>query len=507
MQLRNPVLALAVVTFAPGCTAGSAKNLAQDAAVDVAHHDGSADASHDVRRAPTDAGRDAADVIGHPDATAFDGAPQRDATSSVDASSLDASSVDAPGEAETSPPLSVSPAWSDSNLPPEGWRPVSYTGLHAPDAYHIPWSALCASGTIACNGSDPKYDDASSAKIAAVVMGSAFGVIKICDGAGVKAAPDSPTGTPSPCNAGDYGVGTYFSHDSDPVYKIHCTAGWGCGYGVAGDGSDNLEGEMVHIPLEAIPQMGGDSHLFVMNEDTGIECGFWVTESQATTVSAETQYFLTAGGTLNIGSGGCGSLRTDLEGQGTFFAAMAAQTEPVSTLLRAEELLGPHHDGHGYIDHALYLSVSGNNHQVVYPAAATDGVCGSAGPNSEGEVIYLDTAGYDALMASGAAPWKKTWLAAAHDFGFYDLDSSGCGGNWTNFLAWGGGSYVAAGVPDPWDALAALAATDPNPNDFSVANDLDSYNLDLSDTGLTQANFHVLALAYVECVMKGTNCP
>lgn len=400
-----------------------------------------------------------------------------------------------PSPSPSSSPIST--GYTNTNLPPIGWSPlVTHGPAIAPDAAHINWLAACAVATpvITCAGGEPLAIVNSPQIIAQTFPASSAGVMGWCTTAGYTATSGGHPGS-STCQGKDTMSGVFFASNSDPLYKITCVT-YACGYGIGsgGTGTDSLSGESVHIANGSIPNLGGDAHLTIFNEQAGTTCQFWNTENAAGHPDA-----LSGGGNLNVGDGSCGALDANTDGTGRFIA-YASGVEMSRFLVRPEELLA------GHITHALYLSVSNNAPRThAWPASSTDGTCSGSNLGVQGMVYYLSTAGYNRLMASNASAIKKTMLRVYHEYGVFDFDSSGCGSpsaNYSNFLGWDPLLYTQTGQTSPWaTVLAGLPASD-----VSASGDYRLMSLSLAGTNLTAADFSVLPLGAAQCVVTGVAC-
>lgn len=408
-----------------------------------------------------------------------------------------------PGMAAAHPlptPKAVSTGYSNTHLPPAGWNPLVTLGpTSAPDASRISWPAVCAARhpAISCRNGEPSPHENSAAIIAETFMRGTGGVMGWCSTSGYTATFGGSPGSQT-CQGHDTMSGLFFATSSDPAYKIHCAV-YACGSGTKGDGSDNLEGQSVHIADGSIPNLGGDGHLSIINERANLICEFW--QAGPSPHSA-----LRRGGSLTVGQGSCGTLSSAWDGVSGIFNAYSSNLETTRFLVRPEELLS------GHIPHALYASVSNNasGHVHAWPATFSDGACGTASNlGVEGMVYYLSTAGYRRLMASKAHLLKKTMLRVYHEYGVFDLDSSGCNrppDNYTNFLGWDPQLWTQHGRRNPWETIRTALAAGGNPRDISHDGDYWRMNLDLSDTGLTAADFSVLPFNDARCVVTGVSC-
>jgi chitodextrinase len=219
-----------------------------------------------------------------------------------------------------------------------------------------------------------------------------------------------------PTGANDWQHPYYFSHASDPVYTVHCTQ-YSC---------PSMEGQQVRIPSAARPAGGGDGHMTILDQSTGVEWDFW----KASTPSG-------SGGTLNVASGG--KLRIDGDARLSGSSANAAMTGLVAGPVRPEELLN------GSIPHAIDIIAPTTNGTYVYPASKTAGGA-TAGAPPDGQLFKLDYT--DAEIANSGLPaWKKAILTAAAHYGLYVTDT---GGGTLHFVSQQTyASYGAAG----WNAL------------------------------------------------------
>jgi hypothetical protein len=203
----------------------------------------------------------------------------------------------------------------------------------------------------------------------------------------------------------DYEHPVVYSQPTDPEYTVHCVK-YGC---------DDLEGKRVRIPVGARPAGGGDGHLAVVDQASGLEYDLYETGTPGG-----------SGGTLNVGSGGVSridgtGISVDLDGDGVISEATAAKFGLLAGIVRAEELAA------GKINHALFITVPCGAQSPAYVAPALKG--GTLCSDNTNRVpmgarlrLNMSDAEIDALNVE---PWKKAVLHALHTYGAYMGDTGG----------------------------------------------------------------------------------
>ena len=204
----------------------------------------------------------------------------------------------------------------------------------------------------------------------------------------------------------------YFARTSDPVINVHCTGEFGS-TSCQGANGVNVDGAQIHVPAGAKPSSNGDSHMVVIETDTGQEYDFW--------------HARVSGSTLTAGTGSMASMTT---GNGTGQSQDAASLSMAAGLLRPSELLA------GHIDHPLVIDIpctngAGKDSGYVYPASGGWGEnCGQywneteAGAPAIGQLFKLNMT--DAQIAASAAPvWERTIMTALAHYGAYAEDTNG----------------------------------------------------------------------------------
>jgi hypothetical protein len=226
----------------------------------------------------------------------------------------------------------------------------------------------------------------------------------------------------------DYDHPIYYSRPTDPEYTIRCRQ-W-----VA---TCELEGAKVRIPAGARPAGGGDGHLTVIDQASGLEYDLWKAESLPS-----------GGGTLYTGHGGI----TRVDGDGLGSAGTAAKFGLAAGVIRPEELAA------GRIDHALFMTVKCTNGSYVWPApSAGSRTCSSMGLSNAdapalGQHFFLSMS--DAEIDALAVPaWKRTVLRAAARYGMFVGDTGADALGWM-LLMQSSQSYTSFGHADPWVAQA-----------------------------------------------------
>jgi len=222
----------------------------------------------------------------------------------------------------------------------------------------------------------------------------------------------------------DFSHPTYWSQPDDPWFTLHCLKDWGrC----------QLEGERIQIPDEAMIPTGSDAHMTVVDQRTGWEYDFWQVEDKPK-----------GGGTLTFSWGG----KTKIDGEGIDVDSNAARFGEMAGLIRAEELEA------GHIDHALFLSITCDSGEFVYPADHLGRSCESIGRSNEnapamGARFQLDMSDAE-IDALDMPAWKKAVLRAMARYGMYVGDT---GGTWGVKLE-GGITYTSFGYEDRYVAFA-----------------------------------------------------
>jgi hypothetical protein len=204
----------------------------------------------------------------------------------------------------------------------------------------------------------------------------------------------------------------YFASPSDPVMTIVCTEEEGPNT-CQGANKVNINGARIHVPAGAKPGNNWDSHMTIVETDTGQEYDMW-----RTTVSGSTI-------TTWLGSMSNTSTSTGLgeEGDAADFALTAG-------LLRPSELAS------GQINHALVIDLpctDGHGRTVGYAWPATGGwgeACGDywnetpTGAPTIGQLFKLDMTDAQ-IAASGAPRWEQTIMTALAHYGAYAEDTNG----------------------------------------------------------------------------------
>lgn len=407
--------------------------------------------------------------------------------------------------AATPPPFSTS--YTNANPPPAGWNPLGSTGLNE---VNINWPQMCSRARITCQNGDPPYLSNLATVVTDTLNPNYVMLFHICTSAGYTGTYNGSQGSQSCQSGADESIGTFFAAASDPSYTMTVVVYPPGGFGPSGTGG-TFNGQAIHIPNGFLPNLSNDHHGTVIDEVNHVECDLWRVGDPANDPPSYAISPLSGGGALNVANGSCGKLDIHTEGQNNYFVGIADGRPAAVYLLRAEDILGPSKDGNGVLTHALYLSVSNNKPGFVYPAAVSDGHCSGQtfDVGQEGYRYYLDTAGYNVLLASAAPAWKKTLLAAFHFYTAVDSDTSGCSSlianNYTNALAWGPMMYTQSGINNPWDDFINLAKIDTS--DVTSNGDQYAIQLNLAGTGLTYSSFHVLKAGLDQCLITNSSNP
>jgi hypothetical protein len=246
----------------------------------------------------------------------------------------------------------------------------------------------------------------------------------------------------APDTGSDWYHPVYFSSRTDPVHTLHCTRDWG---------TCEVEGHRVRVPDGVRPAGGGDGHLAVVDQETGVEYDLWQADPPTP-----------GGGTLTSSWGG----RTEVAGDGLGSDATAAHFGLLAGVIRAAEMEA------GRIDHALFMTVGCTAHAYVYPARGYASDCEDE-PDAPavGQRFWLDMsdAEIDDLDVPG---WKRTILRALAAYGAYVGDT---GGNESfGFHFESGSTYTSFGAEDPMAAFARAQDDGVSARDGRYAFDLGS---------------------------------
>jgi hypothetical protein len=219
----------------------------------------------------------------------------------------------------------------------------------------------------------------------------------------------------------DFGHPTFYSQPGDPVFRLHCyETAWGrC----------DIEDEEIRIPDAARPASGGDSHLTVVDQQSGWEYDLYKVRSKPP-----------GGGTLEFRWGG----RTRIDGDGLGSDATAARFGNLAGIIRASELDA------GHIDHALFMVARCDAGRWVYPAQKGGRSCDVLGLSTTdappmGTRLQLAMSS-EQINALQVPSWKKTILRAMATYGAIFGDTGG--GGW-GVQAESGTTYTSFGAPDP----------------------------------------------------------
>ncbi len=212
----------------------------------------------------------------------------------------------------------------------------------------------------------------------------------------------------------------------------------------------NISKQPVPIPANAVPQIGGDNHLLVVDSAARQAYDYWGWKDCSFVINfIQANYCPLTGGVANIDGNGVG-------GGGT-----ASEIAPTGGVIRTYEV------EEGAIEHALLLTTpstcfSANapkdsvNTQFVYPALHTDG--GVAGGSSNqatclqmGQRIQLPPS-VDLTKITFNSPFEKMVATALQKYGAYVSDTSGSMSFYAEYDRTGRNVYQKAGVPAGTDA-------------------------------------------------------
>jgi hypothetical protein len=217
----------------------------------------------------------------------------------------------------------------------------------------------------------------------------------------------------------DYAHPVYFARSSDPVHTLSCQGRFGpC----------PIDGRQVRIPVRAQPARGGDAHLAVIDQQTGIEYDLF----EARKSPQDRVVRFTFGGTTSIG------------GDGLAAGATASGFGLLAGSIRAAEL------ERGAIRHALFMTALCDNGTFVPPAVKSGQACSEIGrsnanapPMGARLQLHLSRRAIDALDVPF---WTRAILVALARYGAFIGDTGGS--------SWGlqlesGATYTSFGRPDP----------------------------------------------------------
>jgi hypothetical protein len=214
---------------------------------------------------------------------------------------------------------------------------------------------------------------------------------------------------------------TYFAHLSDPLVKITSCSGR-----CQDSSGASIVGTSFHIPQGAKSGSNTDSHITVIETDTGDEYGFWRTSLNWTTKT------MTAANGDKINTATGTGIQLHVGADAGHFALSGG-------LIRPNELLDATNN-HTYINHALALNVpcvaSGGTSGIpssVFPAlTASGGTIGSDGcvDSSKGDgtpygsLLMLNMS--DTSIQTGGYPlWQQTIMKTLSHYGAYVTDTHG----------------------------------------------------------------------------------
>jgi hypothetical protein len=225
----------------------------------------------------------------------------------------------------------------------------------------------------------------------------------------------------------------YFANSSDPLMTIKCTSEYG-GNGCTGENGVDINGMQIHIPSGANPTANGDSHMIVVEVNTGLEFDMFHTS--------------VSGSTLTMGTG---SEDNSVTGLGLNDQGTASGISELAGLLRPSELQA------GKINHALTIDLPCTSDSYVYPANGPYGdYCGEffnesqTGAPANGQLLMLDMTPSQ-ISNSGAPGWEQTIMTAMADYGAYVEDTQG---SWDtgeiDIFQQDPASWTDLGEPDQW---------------------------------------------------------
>jgi len=230
---------------------------------------------------------------------------------------------------------------------------------------------------------------------------------------------------------------SYFANPADPLIKISSCSGR-----CLDQNGVSIVGSSFHIPKNAVPGGNTDSHLDVIETDTGNEYDFWQASVNYTT------------GTMTATNG---DLDNVLTGTGVQLkvGADAAGFSLLGGLLRPSELLD-NTNSSTPINHALVLDVgcvaNGSTSGIpssVYPSITrgSDGCIDSSkgdGP-PYGSLFKLNMSDSE-IAASGAPSWEQTIMKTISHYGAYVSDTQSVDSMY--IFAQTCDSWTTLGVPD-----------------------------------------------------------
>ena len=337
----------------------------------------------------------------------------------------------------------ASVVYADGNYPPSG-----YTFPWAPNPFTQP---ACANDP--CATPSDFMDSNSTAMVTSLYNSYGFNLGNLYEGL----PPDNT-------------FPTYYTSTNAPVFNVYCDAGCGSGSPLS-----------VRITNGATASSGSDHHLDVINLSTGVETliGQFNETGPGTGGTSNPVY---NGGTIYAGYAGVCTL--------TAFASFgnACQNGGTGSKLPSQPLVvDPREVNAGAVNHTIFIATGCSSTSYVFPAGASDGLCGANGPKY-GERLWLDLTQAQ-INALGNNACITTILINMHKYGWMIADNNG-GGSAINIQAVGPTSFTLWGLTNPWTTFWTNCTGSPSGNALTIPT-----------TGITQSNIHVLGV----CVNEG-NC-
>ena len=258
----------------------------------------------------------------------------------------------------------------------------------------------------------------------------------------------------------DYGFPIYrtaYGANAMPV-KIHCTEPWG---------KCKVEGTTVYLDARERPQDGGnpghDSHLAIVDTQTGLEYDFWGTQ------------WPPKNGILNVAWGGS----CPLSGQGYASCSATSSGTALSIgIIRAKDLAAAVQTG-GTLPYALQSGVKCSN-GFVAPLTSSDGKTAGCPPQGSRLYLAMHDADVNATAASGIVKAIMRTIDEDH-YGMFITDTSG-GENGFSLIAENDVSYTAEGLPAPFVNQIVPLAQSEGMSGTTPSNNL--YYIPLTTTGI-----------------------
>lgn len=240
-------------------------------------------------------------------------------------------------------------------------------------------------------------------------------------------------------NSDKWGIALTYANAASKNHPIGCTL-WDCDKAVSG-----------RIPSSALPSLGSDQHLAVIDRSNGTELDMYKTvhDTAAGTWTAGSRYTTSA-----AGWGAMCALGSRCNG------ANAAGFALMGGVIRPEEI------AQGRIDHALVFTTPFTRAGVIAcPATHTDGKFADPDAIPEGARIQLDPT-FD-VEAQAWPAWKKTVARALQQYGAYLGDTGGSlsirGEASINrgYDAWASAGVTSSSLADlPWNSFRVLGWTE-----------------------------------------------